>query len=148
MHCPEQLRSRAALEITILLTPFVHQKTEGVTVQYSHKHFITNGKLCQQLLLYPAKLRQMERSAMQALILHMCINYNTVDFWYSFHLLNMYELNEKKRQKGRKGKPGQAMNGTGPPFLDHTLEMIQDQPIAGNGTSEKKHIPCQLQLLL
>lgn len=34
---------------------------------------------------------------MQALILHMCINYNTVDFWYSFHLLNMYELNEKKR---------------------------------------------------
>lgn len=65
---------------------------------------------------------------MQALVLHMCINYNTVAFCYSFHLLNMYKLNEKKEgpQKDRKGKPGQSMNGTGPPFLDHTLEKIQN----------------------
>lgn len=91
----------------------------------------------------------MERSATQAQVLHTCINYNTVAFCYSFHLLNM-NLNEKKEepQKDRKGKPGQSVNGIGPPFLDHTLEKIQNQPTAGNGKSKEKCIPCQLQLFL
>lgn len=37
------------------------------------------------------------------------------------------KLNEKKEgpQKDKKGKPGQSLNGTGPPILDHTLENIQ-----------------------
>lgn len=67
----------------------------------------------------------MERSAMQALILHMCINYNRVDLCYSFHLLNMYEF-EEEEMIDRKGKPGQTMNGTSFAFLDLTLEVIQN----------------------
>lgn len=78
----DYLRSRAGLAITVLLTLFIHQKIEGIAVQYGHKHIITNGKLCLQFLLYAAKFRQRERSDMQALALHMCINYNTIAFCY------------------------------------------------------------------
>lgn len=91
------LRSRPGFTITNLLTILIHQKVESVTVQYSHKHIIANGKLCWQFLLYPAKYTEMERSAIQALILHMCINYNTVAFCYSFHLLNMYQIEWEER---------------------------------------------------
>lgn len=91
------LRSRPGFTITDLLTISIQQKVESVTVQYSHKHIIANGKLCWQFLLYPAKYTEMERSAMQALVLHMCINYNTVAFCYSFHLLNMYQIEWEER---------------------------------------------------
>lgn len=91
------LRSRPGFTITILLTVFIHQKIEGVTARYSHKHIIANGKLCWQFLLYPAKYTEMERSATQAQVLHTCINYNTVAFCYSFHLLNMYEFEWEER---------------------------------------------------
>lgn len=51
------------------------------------------------------------KGQMQALVLHICINYNTIAFCYSCHLLNMYEFECKesgtiKRQteKGSQGK--------------------------------------------
>lgn len=57
-------------------------------------------------------------------------------------------IERNHRKTNRKGKPGQTMNGIGPPFVDHTLEKIQNKPIARNERSKEKHVACQLQLLL
>lgn len=131
------LRSRAGLVITILLPLFVHQKIECVTVQYSHKHVITNGKFCWQFLLYPAKFRQMERSAMQALVLHMCINYNTVAFCYSFHLLNMYEFEWEERgtieRQTEKGSQSKLCMGHVLPFWTTHWKRFKTSQLQGMG---------------
>lgn len=112
-----------------------------LTVQYGHKHVITNGKLCWQFLLYPAKFRQMERSAMQALVLHMCINYNTVVFCYSFHLLNMYEFEWEERgtieRQTEKGSQGKLWMGLVLPFWTTHWKRFKTSQLQGTGEVER-----------
>lgn len=144
------LRSRPGFTITSLLTIFIHQKVESVTAQYSHKHIIANGKLCWQFLLYPAKYTEMERSATQALILHMCINYNTVAFCYSFHLLNMYQIEWEERGNTERPKRDARTiyeRGWSSPSGSHTGK---ESKLAScrEWKNKEKCIPCQLQLFL
>lgn len=51
-------------------------------------------------------------------------------------------IERNHRKTNRKGKSGQTLNGIGPPFLDHTLEKIQNKPIASRNMSHVSYSFC------